>query len=281
MSERYRKAKPTSMDILPPRAADQTLFDEVIVFEKNTGDTKTVRILDAKKINQGAIGEIFDTVTEVGGRKKRFIIKKFFDPETRDGPYNPAIGPERTFENYNVCKRAGLKVFPTYRISQDKKSILMTNAFSDEWVCIGSNQEDSSINLETFSETKFTEIANFEVFLDSVFGEAIKAAAQDITLPTDCYFFLIQRETSHAAKVLDFVLGDLDQITLGKVASKEREIFLNNITALTFSIQAFLNTNAATKDCAELYTQRLQAYAARTARDSYQAYIELRRHTAR
>ncbi len=44
---------------------------------RNAGKETRVRVIKETKINEGFFGDVFDTVVEVGGHKKRFIIKKY------------------------------------------------------------------------------------------------------------------------------------------------------------------------------------------------------------
>ena len=45
-------------------------------FKKNTGKETKVQVISEIRIAGGTFGEIFDTVVEIGGHRKRFIVKK-------------------------------------------------------------------------------------------------------------------------------------------------------------------------------------------------------------
>jgi len=45
-------------------------------FTKNTGKETKVKIIKETGITRGSYGDVFDTIVEIGGHQKRFIVKK-------------------------------------------------------------------------------------------------------------------------------------------------------------------------------------------------------------
>ncbi len=82
-----------------------------ISFRKNTGKETAVKIISETLINnEGYFGDIFDTIVEVGGHKKRFIVKKYIGDNA-----TAKRSAKHAFKNYSVAKKAGLKVFPKHQ----------------------------------------------------------------------------------------------------------------------------------------------------------------------
>ena len=159
-------------------------FEKPKTFTKHTGKETAVSIVNEIPINNGAFGEIFDTVIKINGRKKRFIVKKYFDKsKIRDRPI-ATINAQTAFANYSLAKEAELKVFPTFRIGEDKRSILMTDGFSDNQICIGSNNSKSVID---FEQPLIGKIKDEDKFLSAFFSEGLKAGQKGIRLYFDMF----------------------------------------------------------------------------------------------
>jgi hypothetical protein len=109
--------------------------------------------------------------------------------------------------NYQLAKRAGLKVFSTYRLSEDRTSILMTNGNLGGHFCFGSNIH-SPRALKVMGR-KIPAIDNLDELISGLVAEAQKAAEHQLQLHHDTYFFLVNRENPRRA---DFVDGDMDNV---------------------------------------------------------------------
>lgn len=170
-----------------------------VTFKKNTGRETTVKIISEVPINSGAHGNIFNTIVEINGHRKRFIVKMY------GSKFSPKI--TNAVKNYSLAKRAGLKVFPTFRISKDGQSILMTTGFSENKICVGSNNIVTVNNLERPLIKKFE---NVDEFLSKIFQEGLKAAQRGIGIFKDVLFFILSKNDPTK---IDFVLGDLDNLS--------------------------------------------------------------------
>lgn len=214
-------------------------FEKSISFKKHTGKETGVKIISETSINKGEFGEIFDTVIEIGGKRKRFIVKKYFDVEisevdpSSDRPYAEK-NAQLAFRNYSLAKEAGLKVFPTFRTGGDKKSILMTTGFTNNEICLGSNNALSVID---FKQPFIKEIEDIDKFLSTFFDEGLKAAKKGIILSQDCFFFILNK--TEPVKI-DFIIGDLDNL-IGTKSGKNIE--LNNIKDIETTLIEFCEKN--------------------------------------
>ena len=204
-------------------------------FKKNTGKETKVQVISEIRIAGGTFGEIFDTVVEIGGHRKRFIVKKYRENNLPVGKPIATKNAHSAFENYSLAKEAGLKVFPTFRISEDEKDILMTTGFLKDQICIGSN---NAKDVTKFDKPLIREISNTDEFLSNIFAEYIKAAKNNIYLPSDILFFVLNRDEPTN---LDFVLGDLDN--LRKESRSIAGIASLNIRNLRSSLYYFSNEN--------------------------------------
>lgn len=206
-------------------------------FEKHTGKKSRVKILEENIISEGTtFGEIYETLVDVGGRKKKFIIKKYQGKDsTSSGEFAVQFAKE-AFENYSYAKKAGLKVFPTFRLSQDKKNILMTNGNLENQICIGANHYK---NITDFERPLIKNIDNLDNFLKEYFEEGFKINGNNFQFHHDVPFFLISK--TEPIK-LDFVLGDLDNLTSFKNTIR-KDFALNNIHQMRKSIADFTKRN--------------------------------------
>ena len=220
------------------------------IFQKHTGKEVSTHVISENLITRGAFGRVFDTVIEIGGHRKRFIIKKYSfsgDPVSLDIAEKDA---KRAFENYSLAKKAGLRVFPTFRISKDKKKILMTTGFLNDQICIGSNSELSIVD---FKQPLIEEIENLDEFLASFFAEGLKAAQKGIKFYNDAPFFIISK--SQPTKI-DFVLGDFDNFRENKPS---KSIGLHNVQNIRTALVGFWRDNIS-PDFKKLFLDRVEYY---------------------
>ena len=205
-----------------------------ISFEKPTGQKTEVYIVSEIPIDGGSFGKIFKTVIRVGNLEEMFIVKKYRSNGSIWGEEGAQNSAQNAFKNYYLAKKAGLKVFPTFRIGEDKKSILMTAGFSDDSICIGSN---TNKGIAHFERPRIKEIENLGKFLTAIFTEGIKAANNNISLYDDIFFFIISK--TEPTKI-DFVLGDLDLL---EKLEPINDIRLENIKVIKSTLTEFCNNN--------------------------------------
>lgn len=175
----------------------------------------------------GVVGQIFLTDTLVLGRPRRFIVKKFLG-----NPDRAKRETERAFDNYRKAKNAGLRVFPTYRISEDHTSILMTNGNADSTLVLSNNKNLRELGLPPIRDEALT-----PALTDSIIEHAKLASEHKILIPVDAYFFLY----NHGQQTTDFILGDLDK--LGQDVSAGHALWHNLKTARS-AVMSFMASNA-------------------------------------
>lgn len=163
-----------------------------------SGETQTIVLISNKRpINAtkresgGAFGTVYAVDVQLPGVKEKhqFALKELHSPDPN------------VIRNYNRAREAGLKVWKTYRVSEDNRSILMSVGSSEGWRLMGENSK-----LTEQERADFLPISNFDSFLDTYYKDAIKAADHKISIAGDVPFFRVKKDQ------LDFVLGDLDQL---------------------------------------------------------------------
>jgi hypothetical protein len=212
----------------------------------------SVLINNEVKISEGRFGTIYEADISVGSQKKRFVLKRFKgSKEFAEEHANTAI------QNYELAKGAGLKVFTTYRLGADKRTVLMTNGTTDTDFCIGSNKESPKIEEALGGKINNLSSDAFIYLIDGVFSQALLAEQKNIILPNDAYFFLIDKASK--SKV-DFIIGDLD--TIAKKSDTEPERIINNVSYAMLSLQGFILRNINDPDtylerAKEIYSETL------------------------
>lgn len=236
---------------------------EKTTFRHFEGRETELKILEEKRIAGGAWGEVYDAEVQLGSRKLRFVIKRF-DPGEECKIKDPHEAALASMQTYEKAKKANLKVFTTYRLGEDKKSILMTHAELKDRICIGTNtykERDNPfsgvVNLEAKGYERLKEIENFEPdpkhpgdsFLEKIFGEAEKAREQGIFLPYESFFFLVDTSENK----VDFVIGDLDLV--------ERNLLMAEANAdkVRIALADFIDTNVSPESKAK-YLRKLNKY---------------------
>lgn len=198
------------------------------------GKATRVTILHQNPIGQGEFGTVSEADVLVHGRNRKFVIKRYtHDPRWhKDASHNAA----RAIENYKTLKAAGLKVFPTYRLSEDGRSILMTSGNLDTKVCVDSNQDGS---LPSKGELKLVDAQDkVERLAHDMFQQAKTAAAQNIQFIYDVFFFLVDKNT----KDIDFVFGDLDMVNFYPSEDLE-ERTQENLDSARYALKFFSRFN--------------------------------------
>ena len=181
-------------------------FEKSISFKKHTGKETALKIISETHINEGVFGDIFDAVVEINGKRKRFIVKKYKSFYYRTIFHSAEENAKEAMENYTLAKNSGLKVFPTFRMGEDGKSILMTTGFLNDQICVSVN---NTKNIVDFEKTSIKEIQDLNKFLTEFFTEGLKAAQKGIRIHEDVVFFILNK--TEPTKI-DFVLGDVDSL---------------------------------------------------------------------
>ena len=194
-------------------------------FRKHTGQEIEVDIVNQELLTAGRFfADVSESNVEIGGRKRKFIIKRYHQPGMA----------QAAFEKYSIAKKAGLKVFPTFRIGEDGRSILMTTGFLNDQICIDSN---SRISLKDLGYPLIEDIGNLQQFLLNFFDEGLKAGKQGVLTLFDIFFFILNKENPPKA---DFVIGDLDNLAQMKIS---KNLILANIESIREVLFRFCERN--------------------------------------
>lgn len=212
-----------------------------IVFRNIYGREKKVAIVvPPAEIGSGGFGNIYQTEVKLTSNKSSkektavWVLKEFYSEDCC----------KSSFEKFSLLKEKGLKVFATYRISDDDRYILMTNGNRENFLLVSHNDSLAGNYLENSKRIKF--IREFNNFLEQFFQETEKATENWLAVSFDAYFFSISPAKEHGAVSwnntfvplhernfsqyrrvnLDFILGDLDHINMYKPSyRKEQYLF--------------------------------------------------------
>ena len=199
-------------------------------FKLNPDDKEGVPVAfeSFEKIGKGNFAEIFMVTIKIRNQLYPFIVKKFF----------PRVfsAAEDAVHIWEVAKDHGLKVFSTYRLSEEGGMILMTMGHTEKWICIGTNE--GSRLLSDFKENFMESIDNFPEILLAMLHEAEKAAKARIALSSDCFFFLVDRDKKRR---LDFMIGDLDNVM--QSSTNYDGLFFGNYANIKQALQFFIHNN--------------------------------------
>lgn len=219
------------MSSVPKTAIIYTMTEaatpQLVRFNKFDGSSTQIQIVGEKYIGGGTFGKIYLADTLVARRPRRFVIKRYKGDTLAAERF-----AKKALTNYQRAKEAGLKVFPTYRMGEDGRSILMTDGHGDSTICLSNNR--------TLPELGIPQIANAAIspsLIEGVIAQAKKASEKRILIPNDAYFFIYDR----SAQTTDFVIGDLDM--LGKDLSSGHALWHNMRTAKN-SLLSFVYSNA-------------------------------------
>jgi hypothetical protein len=141
----------------------------------------------------GAAGVVYEASVKIKDKELPFVIKEFkYDGDA-----------EIELRNYKIAKAAGLKTWDTYRISKDKKRILMSSGNAKGWEMIKSAFNEK---MPQNKVDRLFPIKNFDSFLEECHEQARIAARQRIRIAGDVPLFRMR------AGELDFVMGDMGNL---------------------------------------------------------------------
>ncbi len=210
----------------------------ITTFSKSgTEEGTAVQIENERKIGSGAFGTCYEADVTIGKHKRKLVIKRFYSARGEEEAAN-------AMRNYEVAKKAGLKVFPTHRLGEDRKSILMTNGSTQTSVCIGINVD--SPTTESLFGKRIEHIADEDLykFTDEAFQQAVLAGKKGITFDKDAFFFFVDRATQSK---IDFIIGDLDMVNT-RAATIPGYCLPHNKGAVKEAFNDFINQNVIEPD---------------------------------
>jgi hypothetical protein len=181
-----------------------------------------VKILHEEKIGEGELGEVFQAEVELGGRRRMMAIKKYRDGTSFGRAEENAA---RAARNYKIFRQAGLRVFPTFRLGEDGRSILMT---------LGKEGNFFIFAPPGSQKRTISGIENFSAFLAKLEKELEKATTENLLIGLDAFFF-IGKDKEGGKVELDFVFGDFDGVRQRKATDQGaalRANLLNGFAAL-------------------------------------------------
>ena len=174
-----------------------------------------IDVKTSKKFTIGGGSYGIASLVELEAKQHRFqfVIKKYSNPGDA----------EDALKNYLTAKAAGLKVFRTFRISEDRQKVIVTTGHTKNWVCIGSNNTGVGGSLGSLALPKLNSIKDFDKFLKDYFEQAKIATKKNIRILGDSPFFLVERGSTDNVR-MDFVLGDLDNVLANHPTFLERNV---------------------------------------------------------
>ncbi len=201
-------------------------------------EPKEVKFDVEQRLGQGGYGTVSKISAGVGSKIRGFALKEY-------GGQHGTREAWAAFSAYNALKKAGLKVLPTFRISEDRKKVLMTLHDPEKVYTVDGKPRYKGLDLvEPPEEDKVHEIQNFDALIDNFFKQSVLAAEAGIGFELDDIFhFTIDRETK--TKV-DFFVQDLDLIALPMhtmSAAEKHEILKKNLNSSKSSVDFFLATH--------------------------------------
>lgn len=255
---------------------ERTFVNPIFSNEGNKVSESRVEVVLSNKrlINEnlqessGAFGTVYAVDVRVSGSEENhpFVLKEFHGAGT-DVARKAA---RASLLSHRLAKQAGLKVWNTYRISEDGESILMSTGNVDDWQVMG-----GSNRLTAEQQSELLKIEDLGKFLEGYYKEAQKAAEKHISISSDVPFFRVR------GNEINFVLGDLDQLTMSD--EDEKKILKNNLQNMHSRLTVFLENNFGDIDYdseeesageAERYVQESTRYIAEHFHQSVTRYVE-------
>ena len=177
------------------------------------------KVVRKEKLGEGDFAPVYTTEIWKDGVKYLFAVKD----------YGEEIETLRAFEGYLMAKAAGLTVFPTVRISEDHKQLIMTLGTDENFFLVGKNSE--------YEWNRVEEISNIEDIIEKMEKDVLKASKNKIIIPQDAQFFVVEKSNPNNAT---YILGDYDFVGYQFYENdSERRIFLNNVSATEMALHNF------------------------------------------
>ncbi|PIR04200.1 MAG: hypothetical protein COV59_03385 [Candidatus Magasanikbacteria bacterium CG11_big_fil_rev_8_21_14_0_20_39_34] len=206
--------------------------------------THKTPIAGGENESRGAYGIVYSVDVQLEGSEKTypFALKEFHDYKKDE--------TKNALENHRRAKHAGLKVWNTYRISEDGSSILMSTGDVKGWEILGQKTILSKEKRETTLPFE-----NFQNFLSEYYSQAQKAAEHNIAIAGDVPFLKIREHE------LDFVLGDMDLLEPSS-QTNQLTIQRQNVQNLHSTLVYFLEKNFGEQ--AQIYIDQSEQYISQT-----------------
>ncbi|OGG72910.1 hypothetical protein A3A38_02715 [Candidatus Kaiserbacteria bacterium RIFCSPLOWO2_01_FULL_53_17] len=184
----------------------------------NSDKAINVKRKDVKKdFAEGRYSTIHETKVALEGDQKQreisLVVKKYRDGPHFDGNSDEVdTSAEMVFRKYDICKKAGLKVPPTFRLDLANDSIVMTNYNKGGNIALASNPNKKAEGWIT--NTKIEDIENLEALLVGLRKQCELAARNHIKLAEDSFFLIFPAKGGVVNA--DFVISDLDHVEISQ-----------------------------------------------------------------
>jgi hypothetical protein len=179
-------------------------------------------VSEKRSLGEGRYGQVYEVVLSKGDHDKVFTIKDY----SKNGEQARSL-VEQAYQNYLKAKEAGLKVFPTVRISDDKPQLLLTLGTTDDQTLIS---KDSHIPWN-----KVGEIHNILRLISEVGDNVLKGSKAGMKMRRDVYFFVVQKSDPTEA---DFIVGDYER-PMDSDKTQE-QLFKRNMQSATDALGIFI-----------------------------------------
>jgi len=138
---------------------------------------------------------------------------------------------QKAFRGYELAKNAGLKVLPTFRITEDEQMALMTYAGTNELEPIKqSRSKDREPNEKALA------ISNLDDVLNQMEKQVRLATKANIQLGPDIFVYLLGKNDNR----LDFVIVDTSDIRANELRIGEKDLYKNNLLTVVISLEGLL-----------------------------------------
>lgn len=179
-------------------------------------------VIEKRPLGEGKYGEVYQVTVTKDGIAMDFAIKDYSKNE-----YDARKLTEQAYDHYLKAKEAGLKVFPTVRISSDKPQLLLTLGTTADQTLIS---KDSHVTWD-----KVNTLSNMKELVSGIGMNVLKGSRAGMKMRRDIYFFLVNNVEPTKA---DFLIGDYERpIDSGKTPDA---LFKRNMQSAKGAIDIFI-----------------------------------------
>lgn len=270
----------------PERRKDILPAPHEIIAEHAHGRVAQVFLEMPQLIGQGHFGVVYAVTARTIGMLPRVGHDAPFDSIRRAHEshavikvFYEEIQARSAFSLYDVCKDAGLRVAPTYRLDAKQKTVIMTEFGGDGRYAVSGN--NWSVGADALEKNKLRSIENWDAILMRLFTEpsifddkknmtkgsdVLRAVEHRIELQPDVYFFITSVEENPS---IEAVAGDFD-LVMHPSKLPRRQLLEHNVKALGSScmqfVKRFVREDAQKEHLDKLFAA-CNSVLARTSRD--------------
>ncbi len=224
----------------------RTEFDET---DKDNRESNIHIIKENELVGRGAFSSWVKSVqarvvSEEGKESSEhtYVIKKYqLNVDGRE-ILHPKYDIKKALLNFQNIKKAGVKTWNTYRVSEDNTMIIMTDANVEGKILVTKNVNLSE-EAKKLEKNKLNHIRNFDSFLESIYEDLVKLSKNKINIEEDTVGIIFDSEGSeNGISNIDFIFADLDLVKNEEsfYDSDEIHFLRSNIYALRMLIPKIL-----------------------------------------